>query len=175
MWTVSQIRRFIRKLGFKRVDQLLFHSDFSHVPEISPRLQNLVVQKVRKPEKVGIPQLDKKLSASNCCYYVCIGNHLAHQNWVFFKSHLLNQFGLPKLPVLGDGFTLEQFRGQGIQPFVLTKMLRDLASQGYKGAYTLVSPSNASSIRGVEKAGFVLKMRLKGSRLLGIYYRKTII
>lgn len=174
MWKSRRIRKLIRKLRWKRIDLLLYENNFTHIPNVAPRMGNVVVQRARKPQKTGIAKLDRKLNDSNYCYYVSNGKDLLHQNWIFYKSRLLRQFGFLELPLLGDGFTVEELRGKGIQPFVITAMLRDLLEEGYKGAFTLVSPGNASSIRGVEKAGFVLRAHIKSQRFLGICFRKTI-
>ena len=78
------------------------------------------------------------------------GNSIAHESCVIGKN-----FKFPFLSKteaeIGPCFTYPQFRGKGIYPYVLKKILSE---GGYNGYYMLVHEDNTASIKGIEKAGF---------------------
>lgn len=55
---------------------------------------------------------------------------------------------------IGPCYTYEQFRGQGIYPNVLRYIVMNL-SKNENTFYVVVNKENNSSIKGIEKAGFV--------------------
>lgn len=64
---------------------------------------------------------------------------------------------------IGPCYTRADYRGRGIYPSVLSYITQ---AQGINGNfYMLVNPCNASSIRGIEKAGFIRIGKTKKTRL----------
>jgi hypothetical protein len=59
---------------------------------------------------------------------------------------------------LYDFFTFDQFRGKGLYPYLLQKIV----SRNNKAKLIYVFPSNISSVKGIKKAGFKLLGNLKG-------------
>lgn len=67
-------------------------------------------------------------------------------------------------------YTYPAYRGKGIYPIVLHSICRELAENG-SAFYMIVDERNASSIRGIEKAGFVRY----GTVLKGKFTKRSII
>ena len=99
---------------------------------------------------------------------------LAHVTWSRRdKLNLENGVAVdcPGAGVLYDSLTFPPFRGKGIYPEALGILAEQFRDTGLKSVVIAVDPGNASSIKGIEKAGFkpifrlTRKLRLGTSRL----------
>ena len=126
----------------------------------------------------GVDQIDKRLTSNKLAYVVFYSGEIVHENWVTFDTLLPSQYGFDsRFPVIGHGFTKPQYRGKRLQPYALSYILNDLRHRNISSnAYTLVSPTNNASIRGIENAGYQLLAQLKGTRILGVFiFNKSTI
>jgi len=97
-----------------------------------------------------------------------------HRSLLFMKAAMLSIIG-KRGPLISDSETVNNFRGQGIFPFTIFSIAKELVFQkNYPEVFILVVPTNIASIRGIEKAGFVRKYRIKATRFLWIYFRKQV-
>jgi GNAT superfamily N-acetyltransferase len=66
---------------------------------------------------------------------------------------------LPRLAedeaLLEAGFTLEEYRGQGIMPFVMEDLAQKARKEGARRLLTFVSTQNVPALKGCRRAGFV--------------------
>lgn len=67
---------------------------------------------------------------------------------------------------IGPCYTGKDFRGRGIYPTVLRHILSDYDAKAF---YMTVNKNNASSIRGIEKAGFERFGSIRKSRFFKVY------
>jgi RimJ/RimL family protein N-acetyltransferase len=97
-----------------------------------------------------------------------------HSSAVLFDVLLPARFGYdPAVPAIGHSRTEPGYRGDRVYPHVLSYILKDLQeSKLASTAYLLVSPDNAASIRGIERAGFKRIGHLKAWRFAGLLLRK---
>jgi GNAT superfamily N-acetyltransferase len=77
---------------------------------------------------------------------------------------------LPRLAedeaLLEAGFTLEEYRGQGIMPFVMEDLAQKARKEGARRLLTFVSRQNVPALKGCRRAGFVPNMLVnRGFRL----------
>lgn len=106
-------------------------------------------------------------------YRIHDGEILVHRSRVFHSSRLLSNFHIKgPLITIGDCFTNELYRGQGIYPMVLRKIAMEFSEA--MPVFILVSPDNFSSIRGIEKAGFQFMARLSCFRFLFFYLNRRV-
>lgn len=78
----------------------------------------------------------------------------------------------PDEAYLYDAFTLPQWRGRGLYPALLTRMVREAMEVGCRRAMIFVVEDNLPSRQGIEKAGFELFQRISHYKLLGFsWYR----
>ena len=112
----------------------------------------------------GIKKIDSKLNKNDACYAVFIDNELAHTTWLFKNKLLTDQLGEKNVFTAGDSLTNEKFRGKGIYPYVL----KFISREAEKPIVIYVDENNTSSIKGIEKAGFIKKYSFSMLRLLGI-------
>ena len=84
-------------------------------------------------------------------YIAFVDEKIAHYSYVIPKCY--------KFPFLGRGdyeigpcYTNPKYRGRGIYPTILSKIISSETGNGYM----LVSPDNKPSIKGIEKAGFTI-------------------
>lgn len=75
---------------------------------------------------------------------------IAHKSCVIGKNYKFPFLSKSEAEI-GPCFTAPDFRGKGIYPYVLRKILSE---GGYNGYYMIVRNDNISSIKGIEKAGF---------------------
>ncbi|MGB3182795.1 MAG: hypothetical protein WBB45_15500 [Cyclobacteriaceae bacterium] len=106
-------------------------------------------------------------------YRLSIDGNQVHKSNVFYATHFLKTIGKFGFPVIGDCHTDDACRGKGIYPYMLTYIYKELL-QSNKEVYILVSPENAPSIRGIEKAGFRKVCRVRTTRLGPLYLDKNI-
>lgn len=79
-----------------------------------------------------------------------------HISWVYFRKHRNRFLALGEREAeIKFCLTLPALRGRGIYPRVLLSILEYLHSMGIERVFMCVHRDNHSSIRGIEKAGFV--------------------
>jgi hypothetical protein len=171
-------RQLIESLRPHHVNEFLYLSKES--PKIcAHRLPSSVSIKCFSVEHPsGIDGIDKRLTVHRLAYVVFYGGEIIHENWLTFDTLLPLRFGFdPRIPVVGYGFTVPNYRGKGVCPYALSYLLNDMIDRNIsRKAYTIVSPTNSASIRAVEKGGFELVAQLKGLRVLGglLIHKSTI-
>lgn len=170
MYFVGMLRRVWRRLRWRPIDEILFECLPSTLPEPPQVEVPLVISTHTAKAPTGIADIDRRIG-NRWCYVGWLNGEVAHTNFASFDCHLTGQFGYEAgIPVLCDGFTKKQYRGQRMQSAVLHKMITDLLEAGHSRVYTLVAPDNTASLRGVARAGFVPVARLRGARLFGILF-----
>lgn len=152
-------------------DQILFRVD--RPPEPPPDL-GYVVHRFDAKHTSGIPEIDRRLVRERICYAIFEDGVVIHEVWVEFDVLLPSRFGFEfGTPLLGGGFTVPHARGRGLQKTTLAHAIRDLLASGYKQVYTMVSPDNEPSLRGVHKVGFVPVARLRGWSVAGLTHGRA--
>ncbi|PZX47671.1 GNAT family N-acetyltransferase [Algoriphagus chordae] len=100
--------------------------------------------------------------------------NLIHRSKLFTSSLLLKNFGYKQPYIaIGDCFTDDNYRGQGIYPNVLHHILKKFVST--HDVYMLVAPTNTPSIKGMEKAGLIPLARLRCLKIGPIYLNKNTV
>ncbi|WP_417857666.1 GNAT family N-acetyltransferase [Xanthomarina gelatinilytica] len=107
-------------------------------------------------------------------YYVLNNeNQIVHRSFVFKKVHLLKLIKTEGR-VIGGCFTPENYRGQGLYPFILNTIGREYFETNDFNLYIIVDKTNLASIRGIEKSGFKRVNSITTKRF-GIFYFNTNI
>ncbi len=103
-------------------------------PAIIKQLENLVLSRLQK---------------GGLCFTGKTGEKVVHYNWVSFNGEQTLKGRFLRLKddeaYCLDAFTLREWRGQGIYPFVHYQALRHLKEKGIRMAYTLVDADNKAS------------------------------
>jgi RimJ/RimL family protein N-acetyltransferase len=167
----SDLRELCNAVAPVTINDLLFMGEESAnvVPHSLPL--NLSIKHFSETYLSGVNRIDERLTPQRLAYVVFCGSEIVHESWVHLNALMPSQYGFDSgLPVIGQCFTKRPYRGNGIYPYALTYILKDLKNRHITDrAYTLVSRTNNASIRGIEKAGFQRLAHLKGTRLLGLY------
>lgn len=103
-------------------------------------------------------------------FYIARENSvIQHISWLYYNSHH------NRLLALGDNevevkycLTLPRYRGRGVYPLVLKKILHDAKAKNINRVFMCVRQKNHPSIRGIEKAGFKRAGTFRLLRILGI-------
>lgn len=167
------MKRLLRRLRPVRIDELLYEMPVEAALALGDPDFEVAHHTWERPS--GIPSVDRGLSPSRECYRVEAKGQTAHLSWLHKEVRLPRRFGFDgSVPVIGDCHTPERFRGRSIYPQVLRFIARDVARRTSKPVYILVSPDNAASVRGIEKAGFRRLARLRGTRVAGWVLGKSV-
>jgi hypothetical protein len=87
-----------------------------------------------------------------------INNKIAHKSWIISNDKVP-----PDMPIklnwnneayIQECVTEPKYRGQGLYPFTLTRILSFLILQNKTKAFIISQKSNYASIKGIIKAGF---------------------
>ncbi len=118
-------------------------------------------------------QMLKEISVEkSICYALFLENRIVHACYLYKNVFINFLFGYRSYAVIGGCFTLNAYRGKGLYP----NMLRKIANEISNNIVIYVATSNFSSIRGIEKAGFVRHKKLILFKCLGIpFYKKTVL
>lgn len=163
------MNRYIRKLRF-----IVIKGDAYTYIRKSQVLDNLrcdyVIEEFNRFNKSGFNSIDKKIRKSNDCYAVIDNSMVIHQSWIFMNNLLASHLGMTNYHVIGNCITHENFRGRGIYPAVLRKIM----IESERDLILFVDSKNKSSIQGIKKAGFNRSFNFKVIRIFGICIYKSM-
>uniref|UniRef100_UPI00404AC496 hypothetical protein n=1 Tax=Gelidibacter sp. TaxID=2018083 RepID=UPI00404AC496 len=117
--------------------------------------------------------IEKQWIKKKCRYFIEDSGKLVHQSYLFEKVFLLKSIG-KKGPVIGNCYTNAQYRGLSIYPFVINTIAKETLQTKAKEVFVIVNRNNINSIKGIEKAGFVIVASITGKRWLWFYLKKSI-
>lgn len=161
------MKKIIRKVKFKKVESFVYNNEAAN--SVTPNNLKYTLTIFNESEKTNIPQIDRQSYFK--AYAVFDENKLAHVSFVFKNNLLAKQLGFKQALTIGECVTNANYRGQGIYPTILQQIRSDLS---HNILIVFVHPSNLSSIKGIEKAGFKRLYQFIMYRFLGInlYTRK---
>lgn len=152
--------KILKKIFPKKINQLVYFIDKStEFPEL-------------KFKGIGSKILVNK-NKKLINYKLLINDKLSYKSNTHKNVHLMKCINKYHYPVIGDCYTYESFRGKSIYPYMLQKASID-ALQKNDEVYVLVSPDNISSIKGIEKSGFILLCNIQAIRIGYFFVLKKI-
>jgi RimJ/RimL family protein N-acetyltransferase len=159
------MKRLLSKLKFNRIQALVYQNEPNGSPDPVPYELRILDSR----ETAGDPRIDRK--RFHKAYMVLDGSRVVHASLVFQRNLLAWQLGFRGVHIIGDCFTDEAYRGQGLYPAVLRRIRADFPDRTF---VVFVDPANTPSIRGLEKAGFRRLYEFEMYRLLAVclYKRK---
>jgi hypothetical protein len=166
----SDFRQFLKAATPRYIDNVLYIGDES-AKECSHRLPfGVAIRSFSIKNLSGLDRIDKRLTPDRSVYIVFCCGEIVHQSWVHFDVLTPSFYGFDSSVPVVESYTNRTFRGNGLLPYALTCILKDLKSRHVTDKlYALVPPTNKASIRALEKAGFHPHARLRGTRLLGLF------
>lgn len=157
---MNLLRDLFKKLRLRHIDVYIYKLPEYKLKEYTIDM-SLYTVKIEKQKK-------------HSCY--CIlerSKRVVHKSFIFENVHLLKLIGVHG-HVIGGCVTSEKHRGQGLYPFMLNKIGRTYVEARNFDLYIIVDKTNLSSIRGIEKAGYILFKSVKARRLGVFYFDKHI-
>jgi ribosomal protein S18 acetylase RimI-like enzyme len=99
------------------------------------------------------------------CHIARVDGRLAGYGWITFGKERIGELGLSVHLLVGEAYiwdcaTLAAYRGQRLYPALLSFMLCELRSAGYRRVWIGMDADNKSSQAGVARAGFQLIVAL---------------
>ncbi|HEX6982438.1 MAG TPA: GNAT family N-acetyltransferase [Balneolaceae bacterium] len=161
---------------------VLFRHDLKK-EKISVRQNNepFVIKKMHNHQEKLFKQFRKKFpnqefvhrikQPNKTCYVILKDKQVAGYGWVSDRELSINSINYT-YPLKKDEifiyacFVCKEYRGEGMYPSMLQRILSDYSKQGYRLAYIGVLSFNRGSIRGVKKAGFKEVNKIRYLRLL---------
>ena len=137
------------------------------------------IYSIREHVDLKLPKLEYELEKStidsNRTDYVIHENDIVvHKTTVFKYLNVLRLIG-KKGPAIGDCFTHPDYRGKSIYPRVINRVSNELLASGqYDELFIIVNDNNTSSIIGIEKAGYQLKVEIISKKFLLFYFNTQI-
>jgi hypothetical protein len=107
------------------------------------------------------------IKADSILFAVTDGNKVIHTSFVQFKSRykkLIHE--LHETPLIGNCWTDNKYRGQGLYPKTIYSAAESLFNNGHERVLISCAVNNIPSIKGIEKAEFTLLQELKSYILL---------
>jgi GNAT superfamily N-acetyltransferase len=156
--------------------EYFYRHDLQVIPELRPPKIPVSVRLLALPElellheiwPVDLKKAAARLTAGHsCCYLTSFeGRPIAYQ-WVQFEGrHFVQQAGQYISLRKGQDFMIyhtrvkQEFQSKGINTFLLLHILHDFAQQGYQHGYIYTSAKNIANIKGIQKIGFVLHLKI---------------
>ena len=162
------IKRLIRFV-FDKNEIIVYSSNLKSIP-IQPKIEvKEIIKCLGALENSRIANGDRLFAIFDNVNKV----KLIHTSWLKFDEMDMAEVCF-KVPLkegeacIYDCYTKEEFRGWGFYPSMLIHLQKYLKEQDFKKVYTYVEAGNKSSIRGIEKSGFIRESSIKFRRLFGI-------
>ena len=163
--------RFIGSRFFRVQQHMVFEHDLSNVPSVDWPLGVEVVPLITAQDVTSEIYAELVNLASDNTDYLndikrgsCIGlvvrqdNKIVHFAFVMRGSRMLCLLGLPSnAALLGNAYTLPEFRGRGYQTRSITQRIKLASQQNFIIAYSETAPDNYTSQRCIKRGGMLFK------------------
>ena len=136
---------------------------------------DLLVYSMKKSTKFNVDVQNysiqfQKIDENKSRYFIRIEDNVVHESFAYRKL-FIQKLIRTKGPTIGDCKTIDAFKGKSIYPYVINYIANQELEKGAKEVFINVSPSNISSIKGIEKAGFKPFLHVKAKRFLFFYFK----
>lgn len=169
-WAVFQVMQKTLGKLFKFSDRtlIIYNADLSKLPLFTPEIEGIRFGWTKDTDRpviptLGDPQVTKEIiegyfkNGSKClgCY---VNDRLVGYTWIHYKRYDFSLFDY-SLPLkdnevyAGPDFVIPDFRGNGIQPGLLTHAANMLLEDNFNIGYGSTLKDNLSSQKGIAKAG----------------------
>ena len=163
----SQLRRRVRVMR-------LYTHDLQSVPDVplqpGDRIEALDPSRysiLREIHPIDISEDQSRLEAGHKCFVGWSNGRPAHFSWIQDAGvHQIRGTWRRDAVQPGDLWlysarTAEWARGRRLLPAALSTILREYKRRNYQRALATIAEENVASIRGAERAGFVLSERIR--------------
>jgi|GEM_PF-5042991 Acetyltransferases, including N-acetylases of ribosomal proteins len=164
---MSIFRKIVHTLSPQKVDVMVYVYDLA---KPIPDIQAAIPLDIKTWE-------EKTMLGKRYVFFAYNGGKLTNRLDLVTNTLLTAQLGLKNYPVISNGTTKEQYRGNNIQGQMTCHLLRFCKQQHIAPkVYAFIAPDNHASIKVMEqKVGYQLLYRTKLYRLLGLVIYKSII
>ena len=137
------------------------------------------IYSIREQVALKLPELEYELKkytvdSNKTNYFIQDKDTIIHQATVFNYLNVLRLIN-KKGPAIGDCYTHPDYRGKSIYPRVINKVSNELLASGkHDELFIIVNDNNTSSIIGIEKAGYQLKVEIISKKFLLFYFNTKI-
>jgi hypothetical protein len=149
------IKKFLKYFKVKEIDVLIYvmkRNAVADFPTLDFAIKNEQVSKNKKR------------------FFIQVEGKVIHESFLFeklFVLRLIDKTG----PTIGDCRTVEAFKGKSIYPYVINHIAGvEIGKHNREEVFIIVSPNNLSSIKGIEKAGFIIHTKVTGKRFLFFHF-----
>ena len=122
-----------------------------------------------RPQKVA--QFRQRFERGHLCYGAYLDDRCAHFSWVqtqglhYIESARLTWSLKPGEFFIYDCRTADWARGYRLYPFVLAHILEEFRRQAFKKGLIYTTQSNLASQKGIQRAGFTLRQKMRLLRI----------
>ncbi len=169
-WTATDItKRFLTKVfRYKDLTLIMFAARLNEMPLIDAKLDGVTCDFITLDKKNQILELNdwqlgeekykEYMNNGSKCYGAFLDNRLIAYTWIHYRK-----FDFPNFKYTltfhnddiyaGPDFVHPEFRGERLQPTLLTHVANHYCKKGFKIGYGSIMKNNIASQKGVKKAG----------------------
>ncbi len=140
---------------------------------------DVIIYSIRKEDAAPLPDLDFEInegvdSKMRKKYSIYDGDIFVHQTLVEDTANILRLIR-KRGPLVSTSITSQEYRGKSIYPYVLNLAARNIfRDTRHTEVFGVVRSDNASSIRGLEKAGYKPRAKIVAKRFLIFFLNKKV-
>lgn len=189
----KKIVRMLFRRWVYAVDEVLVFASSQEAPDqddnltvVQGKLSNLAALSVRHPDVFDAAKLEKarnRLKEGAQVNLTYLDDKIVHVAWTN-PSDVISDKGQVGAEcrvtldtpgsVIFDCWTDPTMRGQGIYPRTLNSLIQQTANNGYR-SWIYCRSDNVPSLRGIEKAGFIMKFRMQRKRWFGRVTHSSVL
>jgi hypothetical protein len=159
------MKGILKKIKPTIIENYVYESKYSGSLPYLELPANYALKIYQNSQIAGINIIDRNKRPDNICYALFENSNLVHISWVYKRNLLLRQLGYDGRYYAVASFTYPLYRGKGLYPVILNKILSDYNEKKILG---FVDIHNEGSIRAFKKAGFKQCYHFKLIRLFGL-------
>lgn len=173
------VRNWVTLMYFNTI--FLYDQDLSEIPLVESRQPCTLTKasagdmrpfkQIRSMRSEKVEQFTRRFERGDRCYLAALDGKFVHYSWVQTQGkHPISGVKLhtirPGEIWIFDCRTADWARGRHIYPYVLTTILQEFKQAGnYHTAWIYTSDTNIASQKGIQRAGFTLRRKLKAIHL----------
>ena len=191
---IKQLFKFLKNKIFLYQNHYIFQKKLDGLKETEIKAKDFNLRVIPTEEQLfnllkngfninppfSIKNFEKKISQGQILFCAFIGKNLAHSSWVVMsnniKIHPPLNINYSKEAFIWYCITAPEYRGLGLYPYTLSKILEFLERNGKSTAKLAIRKDNIPSIKGASKIGFEIHGEGKFLKLFGwIFWKEKSI
>ena len=179
-----RFRRRLYHLFPKLNVELMYVHNLDVLKQVEPKinlkffkLSSKDIYRIWDVKKLPLNKLKSRLESGDVCYTTEIEKYIASYHWVQYNGRHFIQQANEEIKIKNDECWIyhtrvsENFRGNKINSFVLSKILNEAKNMGLDKAWIYTNKSNYANRKGLQELGFELKSKIYSVEINKKFYQ----